>query len=90
VHSHQAEIANCFATLAGDARGELRVNLRVDRDGRVLNVAIARKSNFSAELEQCVVKRISTWIFPTPRGGLVDITYPFRLLPPAESDATAR
>lgn len=57
--------------------GRLLVSMVVQEDGSVREAVVEHSSFNQPQLDACVVKRISAWRFPRPRGGLVVIKYPF-------------
>lgn len=67
----------------GTLRGELDVDLEIDREGKVRSAKVAR-STVGKTVAQCSVKFIEQWTFPTPGGGTtVKVRLPFSLgLPP--------
>lgn len=59
-----------------------RVNMRwvIGANGRVKGAKVAASSLKSAQVESCLVQKLSRWKFPRPHGGVsVSVLYPFNL-----------
>lgn len=57
--------------------GRILVSMVVQEDGSVREAVVEYSTINQPQLDACIVKRVSTWRFPRPRGGLVVIKYPF-------------
>lgn len=83
VRAHQNEIRACYekALIRGgnmNLSGRLKISWFVNRQGRA--VSLKKLSGFGAQagLYDCVSRRISSWNFPRPRGGLgAQVSWPF-------------
>ena len=82
VRANQAAIKYCFEvemqrqpTLAG----AVHMNWRIDLEGHVTVVRVAKSTLGNARVEGCMARQIKRWVFPHPDGGEVEVTYPFLL-----------
>ncbi|MCK5799948.1 MAG: energy transducer TonB [Deltaproteobacteria bacterium] len=57
--------------------GKVLVNFIIDRDGSVREVRVDDSTLKNVEVEDCLLARIRSWVFPAPRGGIVNVRYPF-------------
>jgi TonB family protein len=80
VMSHKAAIQFCyekelqrFPHLAGTVKIDWKVNL----DGRVDAVKVASSSLGNAGAEGCMVRQIKAWQFPKPNGVAANVQFPF-------------
>jgi outer membrane biosynthesis protein TonB len=55
----------------------MTANWRINRNGQVSSVRVAKTTLNSAKVEGCVLRQIKKWQFPKPDGGEVDVDYPF-------------
>jgi hypothetical protein len=55
------------------------MNWRIDLNGRVTVVKVAKTTLSNARVEGCMSRQIKRWVFPKPDGGEVDVLYPFLL-----------
>jgi hypothetical protein len=55
------------------------MNWRIDLQGKVTTVRVAKTTLNNARVEGCMARQIKRWVFPKPDGGEVDVTYPFLL-----------
>ncbi|MET0389137.1 MAG: AgmX/PglI C-terminal domain-containing protein, partial [Polyangiales bacterium] len=82
VRANQAAIKYCFETemqLKPNLAGAVHMNWRIDLQGRVTTVRVAKSTLANARVEGCMTRQIKRWVFPKPDGGEVDVTYPFLL-----------
>jgi len=82
VRSNQAAIKYCFESEIqhkADLSGAVHMNWRIDLQGRVTTVRVAKSTLGNARVEGCMVRQIKRWVFPKPDGGEVEVTYPFLL-----------
>lgn len=82
VRANQAAIKYCFEVemqRQPGLTGAVHMNWRIDRDGRVSTVRVAKSTLGNARVEGCMARQIKRWAFPKPDGGEVEVTYPFLL-----------
>ena len=58
-------------------KGKLVLEWRISTSGRVMAVRQKTSSIPSAEVATCIIRKLKTWRFPKPRGGVVVVSYPF-------------
>ncbi len=81
IHKHMNEIRYCYEngilrdpTLAG----RLLVDFRINASGQVPQAGVSETGLRSAEVAECLLRKLRSWKFPEPRGGVVvAVTYPF-------------
>jgi TonB family protein len=85
VRTHLNEVRFCYeeALLRQPSlAGRVVVQFTIAPTGRVLVSALQSSTLASPAVEQCVVAATRRWTYPRPDGGgLVDVTYPFQLVP---------
>lgn len=64
-----------------EAGGTMEWRWRIDSRGVISDVALVSSSIKDQRMAQCIQKKISTWRFPRPRRGSVEISYPFEFAP---------
>jgi hypothetical protein len=82
VRANQAAIKYCFEVemqRQPKLEGAVHMNWRIDRDGHVATVRVAKSTLGNARVEGCMARQIKRWTFPRPDGGEVEVTYPFLL-----------
>ncbi len=82
VRANQAAIKYCFEVemqRQPKLEGAVHMNWRIDRDGRVSTVRVAKSTLNNPRVEGCMARQIKRWSFPKPDGGEVEVTYPFLL-----------
>lgn len=82
VRANQAAIKYCFeAEMQHQPKleGAVHMNWRIDLQGKVSSVRVAKSTLGNARVEGCMARQIKRWTFPKPDGGEVDVTYPFLL-----------
>jgi outer membrane biosynthesis protein TonB len=82
VRANQAAIKYCFeAEMQHQPKleGAVHMNWRIDLQGKVTVVRVAKSTLGNARVEGCMARQIKRWVFPKPDGGEVDVTYPFLL-----------
>lgn len=82
VRANQAAIKYCFeAEMQHQPKleGAVHMNWRIDLQGKVASVRVAKSTLGNARVEGCMARQIKRWVFPKPDGGEVDVTYPFLL-----------
>jgi hypothetical protein len=59
------------------AKGSMEWRWLIDTRGQIAGIDLLRSSIKDEELVRCVHDKIATWKFPKPRGGSVEVRYPF-------------
>jgi TonB family protein len=81
IHRHAAEIRYCYedSLLRNPSiEGKLQLLFKISPRGVVSSTEIRSSNLGDARLEDCIIRKLSTWKFPTPKGGIeVPVTYPF-------------
>jgi TonB family protein len=81
IHKHMAEIRYCYeASMVRNpsVQGKLVVAFTIGAPGTVKAVELKDSSLGDPKLDDCIIRRLSSWRFPQPRGGTdVAVTYPF-------------
>jgi|GEM_PF-3536111 len=81
IRRHMPEIKWCYQQgLQKNSRleGKVVVNFTISSVGKVIQTAVKQTTMRNAEVEQCVLAKISRWKFPEPKGGgIVGVNYPF-------------
>jgi pSer/pThr/pTyr-binding forkhead associated (FHA) protein len=81
IQSHIAQLGYCYdLQLLGDPNlhGKIEVTWTIGTNGNVVDVKIKNTTLKNKYVEECVLRRISSWVFPKPRGGgEVEVSYPF-------------
>ncbi|MGC4120750.1 MAG: AgmX/PglI C-terminal domain-containing protein [Myxococcales bacterium] len=80
INEHMGEIRGCYERAllreAGLA-GKLNLEWTIGTDGRVEEVKVKQSTIKGAEVPNCIVGSLKTWLFPKPTGGKVIVSYPF-------------
>jgi outer membrane biosynthesis protein TonB len=82
VRANQAAIKYCFEVemqRQPNLEGAVHMNWRIDLQGQVSMVKVAKSTLNNARVEGCMARQVKRWIFPKPDGGEVEVTYPFLL-----------
>jgi len=82
VRANQAAIKYCFeAEMQHQPKleGAVHLNWRIDLQGQVTVVRVAKSTLGNSRVEGCMARQIKRWTFPKPDGGEVEVTYPFLL-----------
>jgi hypothetical protein len=80
IKSHRDQIRYCYELeLARNASlaGKLAVKFTIGAEGEVVSSQVADTTLSSADLNRCVTGRVQSWVFPKPKGGVVNVRYPF-------------
>jgi hypothetical protein len=79
VRSHVDQVRYCYErslVLNPGLQGKVAVRWIIGPDGAVLSAAI--ETGLEANVDKCLVSRVKSWRFPSPRGGgTVVVNYPF-------------
>ncbi|MBX2813259.1 MAG: AgmX/PglI C-terminal domain-containing protein [Myxococcales bacterium] len=84
LNRHMEEIIECYEqkiSTRPDLRNQLKLKWKIQRDGKVSSIRIARNL-LDRRLVRCMVRRLRTWQFPRPNRGSVTVTYPFSFINP--------
>ncbi len=81
IHRHLSEVRYCYESAmirTPDIEGKLMTNFTINGQG-VVKIAEVKSSTLpDPRLDDCIIRRLATWKFPKPRGGVdVAVTYPF-------------
>ncbi|MBI5547359.1 MAG: AgmX/PglI C-terminal domain-containing protein, partial [Deltaproteobacteria bacterium] len=80
INEHLGEVRGCYERAllkeAGLA-GKLQLEWTIDLTGRVEEVRVKQSTIKGAEVPNCIVNSLKTWVFPKPTGGKVIVAYPF-------------
>jgi TonB family protein len=61
-----------------DLQGEMTIEWIITPNGKVMGVKVLSSAINDKEMEQCIVSRIETWVFPPSKSGLPGkVRYPF-------------
>jgi TonB family protein len=83
-------VQRCYSSAAGKLRyvgGQVELKFRVNRDGTVKHVHVARGVLGAWPVEKCVLELARAMVFPKPRGGEAVFTFPIEF--PARGRAIA-
>ncbi len=81
IHAHMSEIRYCYESAMlqnSNLEGKIMIDFKIGPNGMV-NGANEKESGISdPRVGSCVTRRLMTWPFPHPRGGVtVSVSYPF-------------
>ncbi|MGK5084938.1 AgmX/PglI C-terminal domain-containing protein [Bdellovibrionota bacterium FG-1] len=81
IHRHLSEVRYCYESAmirTPDLEGKLMVNFTIAGAGAVRSTEVKNSTLPDPRLDDCILRRLVTWKFPNPRGGIeVAVTYPF-------------
>jgi TonB family protein len=81
IHRHLSEIRYCYESAMvrePDIEGKLVTNFTIDGGGHVKSAEAKSSSLPDPRMDDCILRRLVTWQFPKPRGGVdVSVSYPF-------------
>jgi TonB family protein len=85
IGSHLAEVRSCYEQgllVSSDLTGRVSVEFVIGPNGRVLNAGLQESTLQNPPVEDCILRAVRTWNFPSPDGGgIVAVGYPFNFLP---------
>lgn len=61
--------------------GTMKWQWRLDSRGKISDLTLVSSNIIDRQMKNCVMKKISSWRFPRPKRGSVEITYPFHFKP---------
>lgn len=81
IHDHMNEIRYCHdqaLIVNPKVEGKISLYFVIGPNGRVNTAKVQQSTSNDSNLDQCIMKRLVTWQFPRPKGGInVPVTYPF-------------
>lgn len=81
IHKHMSEIRYCYESSLlrmPSVEGKLLVGFTIGANGMVKANEIKSSTLPDPRLDDCVIRRLVTWKFPLPKGGIdVAVSYPF-------------
>ncbi|MDR3607389.1 MAG: AgmX/PglI C-terminal domain-containing protein [Oligoflexia bacterium] len=81
IHRHLSEIRYCYESAmlrSPDIEGKLMAAFVINGSGAVKTAEAKSSTLPDPRLDDCIIRRLVTWPFPKPRGGVeVSVTYPF-------------
>ncbi len=81
IHAHMKEVRYCYESSmvrASKVDGRVVLDFTINGRGVVAKVKVSNSSLPDPALGECIQRRLRTWQFPNPKGGVnVDVAYPF-------------
>jgi TonB family protein len=81
IHKHMSEVRYCYESAMvrqPNVEGKLVVAFNIGPAGKVTKADAASSTTGDPKLNDCVIRRLTGWQFPRPKGGVnVAISYPF-------------
>ncbi len=81
IHRHLSEIRYCYESAmihSPDLEGKLIINFSINHSGSIHTASIKSSTLSDSRVDDCVLRRLVTWKFPSPKGGIdVAVSYPF-------------
>lgn len=81
IHRHLSEVRYCYESAmvrAPDVEGKLITAFVIGGNGIVKSAEAKSSTLPDPRLDDCILRRLATWKFPKPRGGVdVAVSYPF-------------
>ncbi len=81
IHRHLSEIRYCYESAmikTPDLEGKLIIHFLIGGVGSIKTAAVKTSTLPDPRLDDCVLRRLVTWKFPSPKGGIdVAVSYPF-------------
>ena len=81
IHRHLSEVRYCYESAMlrqPDIEGKLVINFVIGSVGGVNSSEVKSSTLPDPRLDDCVLRRLGTWKFPKPKGGInVAVSYPF-------------
>ena len=81
IHRHLSEVRYCYESAMirePDIEGKLMVAFVIGGSGTIKSAEAKSSTLPDPRLDDCIIRRLVTWPFPKPRGGVdVAVTYPF-------------
>lgn len=81
IHQHMKEVRYCYeSSMVRTSRvdGKVILDFTISGRGVVAKAKVSTSTLPDAALGECITRRLRTWQFPLPKGGVtVDVAYPF-------------
>ena len=81
IHKHLSEVRYCYESAmirTPDIEGKLMAAFTIGGNGVVKTADVQQSTLPDPRLDDCIIRRLMTWKFPNPRGGVeVKVSYPF-------------
>jgi hypothetical protein len=81
IHKHLSEIRYCYETAlmrTSELEGKMLAAFVIGGNGLLRTSTVKNSTLNDARLEDCILRRLNSWKFPKPKGGVdVPVTYPF-------------
>ena len=81
IHAHMKEVRYCYESSmvrASKVDGRVVLDFTINGKGVIAKVKVSSSSLPDPALGECIMRRLRTWQFPNPKGGVnVDVAYPF-------------
>lgn len=81
IHAHMKEVRYCYESSmvrASKVDGRVVLDFTINGKGVVAKAKVSNSTLPDAALGECISRRLRTWQFPNPKGGVnVDVAYPF-------------
>lgn len=81
IHRHLDEVRYCYESAMirrQDVEGKLQIQFSIGGNGSVKSADVQSSTLSDPKLDDCVLRRLMTWKFPQPKGGVtVAVAYPF-------------
>ena len=81
IHAHMSEVRYCYETAMvrnPSVEGKLMIDFVIGGNGRIKSASPKDSSLKDPQLDDCIVRRLTRWEFPLPKGGVdVAVSYPF-------------
>ena len=81
IHQHMKEVRYCYESSmvrASKVDGRVVLDFTINGKGVVAKAKVSNSSLPDPALGECIQRRLRTWQFPNPKGGVnVDVAYPF-------------
>lgn len=81
IHRHLSEVRYCYESAmirTPDLEGKLMTAFVIGGNGVVKSTEVKSSTVPDPRLDDCILRRLATWKFPTPRGNIdVAVAYPF-------------
>lgn len=81
IRRHLSEVRYCYESAmirTPDLEGKLMTAFTIGGNGMVKSTEVKSSSVPDPRLDDCILRRLATWKFPNPRGGIdVAVAYPF-------------
>lgn len=84
IRANLSQIRHCYEQKlqrSPKAEGRVKVSFSIGAGGRVGKQGILQDAIGDAQLNGCIQGKIERWIFPVPRAGEVNVSYPFDFFP---------